>query len=58
MTLIKKVGGYLAEIPIFEALEIVTCHCDIWVSKDDVTISKQTFRLVFFPFQKTPLQSD
>ena len=42
MTLIKRVGGYLAEITISEALEIVTCQWGRWVSEEDVTISKQT----------------
>ena len=48
MTLIKRMGGYVAEITTFEALEIVTCHWDGWVSKEDVTISKQTFRVVLY----------
>ena len=52
MTLIKMVGGYLAEITISEALEIVTCHWGRWVSEEDVTISKQTFRLVLYPLRK------
>ena len=45
MTLIKRVGGYLAEITISEALEIVTCQWGRWVSEEDVTISKETFML-------------
>ena len=49
MTLIKRVGGYLAEITISEALEIVTCHWGRWVSDEDVTISKRTFRVELYP---------
>ena len=33
---------------LFEALELVTCHWGGWVSKEDVTISKQTFRAVLY----------
>ena len=29
-----------------QALEIVTCHWGRWVSKEDVTISKHTLRVV------------
>ena len=39
------VGGSVAE-PMNKALEIVTCHWGGLVSKEDVTISKQTFRVV------------
>ena len=35
-----------------EALEIVTCHWGKWVSKEDVTISKQTFRVVLYPLRR------
>ena len=52
MTLIKRVGGYLAEITISEALEIVTCHWGRWVSEEDVTISKQTFRVELYPLRR------
>ena len=41
-------GGYLAEITISEALEIVTSHWGRWVSEEDVTISKQTFRVELY----------
>ena len=49
MTSIKRVGGYLAEITISEALEIVTCQWGRWVSEEDVTISKQNFKVVLYP---------
>ena len=52
VTLIKRVGGYLAEITISEALEIVTCHWGRWVSEEDVTISKQTFRVELYPLRR------
>ena len=52
MTLIKRVGGYLAEITISEAFEIVTCHWGRWVSEEDVTISKQTFRVELYPLRR------
>ena len=32
-----------------EALEIVTSHWGRWVSEEDVTISKQTFRVELYP---------
>ena len=35
-----------------EALEIVTYQCGRWVSEEDVTISKQTFRLVLYPLRR------
>ena len=34
---------------LLEALEIVTCHWGGWVSKEDVTISKQNLELYFTP---------
>ena len=42
MTLIKRKSLLL------EALEIVTGHWDGWVSKEDITIAKQTFRVVLY----------
>ena len=50
--------GILQKSLLLEALERVTCHKGGWVSKEDVTISKQTFRVVLYPSQKTPLKSD
>ena len=35
-----------------EASEIVTSHRGRWVSEEDVTISKQTFRLVLYPLRR------
>ena len=35
-----------------EALEIVTCHWGGWVSKEDVTIAKQTFRVVLYSLRR------
>ena len=60
VTLVKRVGGYciLQKSLLLEALDIVTCLWGGWVSKEDVTISKQTFRVVLYPSQKTPLKSD
>ena len=52
MTLIKRVGGYLAEITVSEAFEIVTCHWGRWMSEEDVTISKQTFRVVLYSLRR------
>ena len=52
MTLIKRVGGYLAESLLLEALEIVTCHWGGWVSIEDVTILKQTFRVVLYSLRR------
>ena len=43
---------------LLEALEMVTCHWGGWVSKEDITISKQTFMVDLYPSQKTPLKSD
>ena len=37
---------------LLEALEIVTCHWGGWVSKEDVTISKQTFRVVLYSLRR------
>jgi len=54
----KEWVGILQKSLLLEALEIVTCHKGGWVSKEDVTISKQTFRVVLYPSQKTPLKSD
>ena len=34
--------GILQKSLLLEALEIVTCHWGGWVTKEDVTISKQT----------------
>ena len=48
VTLIKKVGGILQKSLFLEALEIVTCNWGKWVSKEDATISKQTFRVVLY----------
>ena len=40
--------GILQKSLLFEALELVTCNWGGWVSKEDVTISKQTFRAVLY----------
>ena len=37
---------------LLEALEIVTCHWGGWVSKEDVTISKLTFRVVLYSLRR------
>ena len=58
VTLIKRVVGFLKKSLLLEALEIVTCHWGGWVSKEGVTISKQTFRVVPYPSQKTSLIKD
>ena len=52
MTLIKRVGRYLAEITISEALEIVTCHWGMCVSEEDVIISMQTIRVELYPLRR------
>ena len=52
MTLIKREGRYHAEITISWSLEIVTSNWGRWVSEEDVTISKQTFRLVLYPLRR------
>ena len=46
VTLIKRLGGYLAEIT-------TSCYWGGWVSIEDGTISKQTFRVVLYLSQKT-----
>ena len=38
VTLIKRVGRYLAEITISWSFEIVTCYWGRWVFEEDVTI--------------------
>ena len=49
MRLIKTVGGYPWEITIsWSLLEIVACHWGRWVSKEDITKSKQTFMVVLY----------
>ena len=49
MRLIKTVGGYPREITIsWSLLEIVACHWGRWVSKEDITKSKQTFMVVLY----------
>ena len=52
MTLIKRVGRYLAEITISWSFEIVTCYWGRWVFEEEVTISKQTFRFVLYPLRR------
>ena len=37
---------------LLEALEIVTCHLGGWVSKEVVTISKQTYRIVLYSLRR------
>ena len=44
--------GILQKSLLLEALEIVTCHWGGWVSKEDVTISKQTFRVVLYSLRR------
>ena len=46
MTLIKKVDGYLAEITNSNM------SLGRWVSEEDVTVSKQTFRVVLYPLRR------
>ena len=52
VTLIKRVGRYLAEITISWSFEIVTCYWGRWVFEEEVTISKQTFRFVLYPLRR------
>ena len=47
---IDQKGGWVSLL--LEALEIVTCHWGGWVSKEDVTISKQTFRVVLYSLRR------
>ena len=49
MTLIKRVGGYLAEITIFSSLRNSDMSLGRWVSEEGVIISKQNFRVVLCP---------
>ena len=44
--------GLLQKSLLLEALEIGTCHWGGWVSKEDVTISKQTFRVVLYSLRR------
>ena len=52
VTSIKKVGRYLAEITISGSLGNSGISLVRWVSEEDVTISKLTFRVVLYLFRR------
>ena len=52
MTSIKKVGRYLTEITISLNVRNSDISLGRWVSEEDVTISKQTFRVVLYPLRR------
>ena len=56
MTLIKRVGRYIAEITISWSLLIVTYYWGRWVFEEDVTISKQNLRIVPYPLRRPSWQ--
>ena len=44
--------GILQKSLLLEALEIVTCHLGVWMSKEAVTISKQTLIVVLYSLRR------